>query len=190
MTRKKEKEQKLKKLGAKHLVFCAEYIVSLDATAAAIAAGFSEKAASQIGYRFMQDPLIKAEIEKLKAERIERTKIDADYVLKRLVEIDQLDVMDILNNDGTVKYIQDWPKAWRQFANGIDVQEQFNDGNPTGFLKKIKWPDKVKNLELLGKHVSVQAFNEKLEIKNADAAEELTDDELNREIERRLKALS
>lgn len=27
-------------------------------------------------------------------------------------------------------------------------------------LKKIKWPDKVKNLELLGKHVSVQAFKE------------------------------
>ncbi len=31
-------------------------------------------------------------------------------------------------------------------------------------LKKIKWPDKVKNLELLGKHVTVQAFNEKTSV--------------------------
>lgn len=33
----------------------------------------------------------------------------------------------------------------------------------TALLKKIKWPDKVKNLELLGKHVSVQAFKEQME---------------------------
>jgi phage terminase small subunit len=33
-----------------------------------------------------------------------------------------------------------------------------------GLLKKIKWPDKVKNLELLGKHVDVQAFKEQKEL--------------------------
>ncbi|MDR0068187.1 terminase small subunit, partial [Acinetobacter sp. 11520] len=32
-----------------------------------------------------------------------------------------------------------------------------------GWLKKIKWPDKVKNLELLGKHISVGAFKDKVE---------------------------
>lgn len=31
-----------------------------------------------------------------------------------------------------------------------------------GLLKKIKWPDKIKNLELLGKHVTVQAFREQV----------------------------
>ncbi|CCK05649.1 Phage terminase small subunit [Cronobacter sakazakii 696] len=30
----------------------------------------------------------------------------------------------------------------------------------SALLKKIKWPDKVKNLELLGKHISVMAFKE------------------------------
>ncbi|MFW8217264.1 terminase small subunit, partial [Klebsiella pneumoniae] len=31
-------------------------------------------------------------------------------------------------------------------------------------LKKIKWPDKVKNLELIGKHVDVNAFKERMEV--------------------------
>ncbi|NGE23598.1 terminase small subunit, partial [Klebsiella pneumoniae] len=35
-------------------------------------------------------------------------------------------------------------------------------GDSTVLLKKIKWPDKVKNLELLGKHISVQAFREQV----------------------------
>jgi phage terminase small subunit len=33
-----------------------------------------------------------------------------------------------------------------------------------GILKKIKWPDKVKNLELIGKHVDVNAFKERVEV--------------------------
>jgi phage terminase small subunit len=38
--------------------------------------------------------------------------------------------------------------------------EMASEGNAAALLKKIKWPDKVKNLELLGKHISVQAFKE------------------------------
>ncbi len=34
-----------------------------------------------------------------------------------------------------------------------------------GILKKIKWPDKVKNLELLGKHININAFSERQDIK-------------------------
>ena len=36
-------------------------------------------------------------------------------------------------------------------------------GDSDAIMKKIKWPDKTKNLELLGKHISVQAFKEKTE---------------------------
>ena len=95
-----------------------------------------------------------------KAEREERTKIDADYVLKRLVEIDQMDVLDIMDDDGNVKPLRDWPKIWRQYISNIETISM-DDGE--GWLKKIKWPDKVKNLELLGKHVSVGAFKDKIE---------------------------
>ena len=48
-------------------------------------------------------------------------------------------------------------------------------------LKKIKWPDKVKNLELLGKHVDVNAF--KTVVENKVTIQDMTDDELTRRLQ-------
>ena len=55
-----------------------------------------------------------------------------------------------------------------------------------GFLKKIKWPDKVKNLELIGKHVDVQAFKDKVEHEGTieHQAAKLTDEQLDERIRR------
>ncbi|MFW5401481.1 terminase small subunit, partial [Yersinia sp. 1252 StPb PI] len=100
-------------------------------------------------------------IAELKGERCEEVGIDAAYVLRRLVEIDQMDVLDILLPNGELKPIKDWPKTWRTTLSGMDVTEM--SGDAPGLLKKIKWPDKVKNLELLGKHISVMAFKEQIE---------------------------
>lgn len=105
---------------------------------------------------------IAARIDELKAQRSERTAIDADYVLKRLVQIDEMDVLDILEDSGSVKVISEWPKSWRTLVSGLDVSEIMS-GDSIVCLKKIKWPDKVKNLELIGKHVNIQAFKDKIE---------------------------
>lgn len=107
-------------------------------------------------------PHVAARVDELKLARSERTAIDADYVLKRLVEIDEMDVLDILEESGGVKAISEWPKAWRTLISGLDVSELMSD-DAVIVLKKIKWPDKVKNLELIGKHVEVQAFKDKIE---------------------------
>ncbi len=122
----------------------------------------SQKAAESGAARLMIKPHINAYIMKSLEERSERTKIDSDYVLMRLVEIDKMDVADILNDDGGCKPISDWPETWRRYLSGMDIAEMFDDGSVIGMLKKIKWPDKVKNLELLGKHVDVQAFKERI----------------------------
>jgi phage terminase small subunit len=90
----------------------------------------------------------------------EEAQVDATYVLKRLVEIDQMDVLDIMDENLNMKPLKEWPKIWRQYINNIESIE-LSDGE--GWLKKIKWPDKVKNLELIGKHVSVGAFKDKIE---------------------------
>jgi phage terminase small subunit len=39
----------------------------------------------------------------------------------RLVEIDQMDVIDILNDDGSLKPIREWPKIWRTTLSGFDL---------------------------------------------------------------------
>ncbi|MBO8066138.1 terminase small subunit [Morganella morganii] len=144
----------------KQEMFCREYLVDLNATQAAIRAGYSDKTARSQANRMLTNVDIEKRIQELKSERGERLEIDADYVLQRLVEIDQMDVVDILLSNGEIKPIKDWPKVWRITLSGIDVTEMAGDS--TGLLKKIKWPDKVKNLELLGKHISVQAFREQV----------------------------
>lgn len=100
--------------------------------------------------------------------------IDASYVLKRLVEIDQMDVLDIHNDDGTIKPIREWPKIWRTYLNSIEVSEIMqgtgDERQIAAILKKVKWPDKVKNLELIGKHLAVGAFVEKVDHTSSDGS--------------------
>lgn len=140
--------------------FVEEYLIDLNATQAAIRSGYSEKTAKSVGHENLTKPDIQKAIEEAQNKRQEQAQIDAAYVLKRLVEIDQMDVLDIMDDDGNVKPLRDWPKIWRQYISNIETISM-DDGE--GWLKKIKWPDKVKNLELLGKHVSVGAFKDKVE---------------------------
>ena len=129
--------------------FVEEYLIDLNATQAYIRAGYAVKndeTASVMASRLLGNDKVQTTIQEALKARQERTKIDADYVLKRLVEIDQMDVLDIMDDDGNVKPLRDWPKIWRQYISNIETISM-DDGE--GWLKKIKWPDKVKNLELL-----------------------------------------
>lgn len=148
------------KLTDKQELFAREYLSDLNATQAAKRAGYSEKTANEQGARLLANVSVSKRIADLKADRNEEVGINAAYVLRRLVEIDQMDVLDILLSNGEIKPIKDWPKTWRTTLSGMDVSEMAGDA--AGLLKKIKWPDKVKNLELLGKHVDVQAFKEQV----------------------------
>lgn len=148
-----------KKLTAKQEMFVSEYLKDLNATQAAIRAGYSEKTANRIATENLSKLVIQEAIAKGKQKRLEETKVDANYVLKRLIEIDEMDVCDILDNVGNFKPIVEWPKCWRRTISGLDIQELMV-GDVETVMRKIKWPDKVKNLELLGKHIDVQAFKE------------------------------
>ena len=154
------------KINAQMERFCREYIKNPDnQTAAAAAAGYKNAAVS--ASRNMDNPKVLERIAELMKYRNKRTKIGADYVLKRLIEIDQMDVLDILNDDGGLKPISDWPKVWRTTLSGLDISTtitNFDETTLENMLKKIKWPDKVKNLELIGKHVDVQAFKDRVDV--------------------------
>ncbi|EMR9403213.1 terminase small subunit [Escherichia coli] len=152
----------------KQEMFCREYLIDLNATQAAIRAGYSEKTSNEQGARLLANVSVQNRISELKAERNDRVEVDADYVLKRLFDIDQMDVADILLANGEIKPIKDWPKVWRTTLSGIDVIEMAA-ADSAALLKKIKWPDKVKNLELLGKHVTVQAFKENMKTEHGGA---------------------
>lgn len=150
--------------------FAQEYIVDLNASQAAIRAGYSGKTAYSIGQRLLKNVEVQALIQTLKTERVERVEVDADYVVNRLIEIDQMDVLDIMDDAMSLRPVSEWPKVWRQYLNGFDLADMFEghgeDRVMVGILKKIKWPDKVKNLELLGRHFGV--FKDKLELTGPD----------------------
>ena len=160
--------------------FVEEYLIDLNATQAAIRAGYSEKTAKVIAAQNLSKLNVQEAIEEAQNKRQEQTQIDAAYVLKRLVEIDQMDVLDIMDNQMKIRPVNEWPKVWRQYVVNLENLE-LSDGE--GCFKKIKWPDKVKNLELLGKHVSVGAFKDRIEHSGQLEIQSLSDlmDELSKE---------
>lgn len=156
----------MKKLTAKQQRFVDEYLVDLNASAAARRAGYSERTARAIGDENLTKPDIQAAIAAAMNARSERTKVTSDRVLQRMVEIDEMDVLDIMNDDMSLKPVSVWPKVWRLYLSGFDLAELF-EGNGdaremVGILKKIKWPDKLKNLEMLGRHFGM--FNDKVRL--------------------------
>ncbi|HGA5240288.1 TPA: terminase small subunit [Salmonella enterica subsp. houtenae serovar Rough:z4,z23:-] len=180
------------KLTDKQELFAREYLKDLNATQAAIRAGYSEKTAQVQSSRLLSYAMVQTRIAELKVDRNDEVGVDASYVLKRLVEIDQMDVLDIMTDDMSLKPVSEWPASWRRYLSGFDIAEMFegrgDDREMVGILKKIKWPDKVKNLELLGKHVTVQAFREQTSteitganggpVRYADMSEELLEEKL------------
>jgi len=74
-------------LTPKQLMFCKEFLVDLNATQAAIRAGYSKKTAGQMGFENLKKPEIRKEVERLIGQREERTERSADEVIKRLWEI-------------------------------------------------------------------------------------------------------
>ena len=176
----KRKSTQFKPLTAMQEAYCQSYIKTPEnQTQAAINAGFSPNTAAVKASVMMRDERIQKRIAELMEERNKRMRVSADYVLMRLVEIDQMDVLDILNDDGGMKPIAEWPKVWRTSLSAMDIatikttQASLQKENGEAdlsvedvehILKKVKWPDKVKNLELMGKHVDVNAFKERLDV--------------------------
>lgn len=156
-------------LTAKQQQFVSEYLVDLNATQAAIRAGYSAKRADAIGYDLLRNTGVASAIHDAKQARAERTEIDADWVLKRLARDATADLADLYDDQGSLKPVKDWPMVWRTgLVAGVEtVQERAGvgaDGEPAFVtVRKVKLLDRTKLVELIGKHVDVGAFKERVE---------------------------
>lgn len=102
---------------------------------------------------------------------VDEFKIDSGFVLRRLKEIDDLDVIDIIKDDMSgFKLLSEWPKVWRKSISSIDMKKMITSIGESEeletIIEKIKWPDKVKNLEMIGRHVSVKAWDKEVQTTN------------------------
>lgn len=152
------------KLTAKQEIFCLEYLKDLNATQAAIRAGYSEDTAHSIGHENLSKPEIAKRISEAKAERSQRTQVDADWLLTQLATEAMADVADLYDEaTGALKPVHEWPKIWRQgLVAGIDVNQLSQDGQSIGEVVKVKLADRTRIKELIGKHVDIGAFRDRV----------------------------
>lgn len=153
-----------KTLTAKQQAFVAHYLVTLNATEAAKAAGYSEKTAAVMAAENLIKPNIQKAIQDAQAKRAEKLEVDAEWVLKRLIDSVEADLDDLFNADGGIRPIGQWPDAFRKgLVAGIEVDEiRGAEGEVIGYTKKIKLSDRLRRLELIGKHIGM--WKDKVEV--------------------------
>lgn len=148
-------------LKAKQKRFVEEYLVDLNATQAAIRAGYSPESAGSIGSENLQKPEIRARIDKAMAERSKRTGINADRVLLELGKIAFINATDVINMDDATILSEANRDDTAAIASVKVKTIPGEDGD--GVEREIRLADKLKALELLGKHLGL--FTDKVEVK-------------------------
>ena len=141
------------KLTAKQKRFVEEYLIDLNATQAAIRAGYSPHTAKEIGYENLTKPHIRARVDEALAERSKRTGINADRVVRELARIAFVNAADVINFD-SVTLSENASEDDTAAIASVRVKTIPTDAGE-GVEREIRICDKLKALELLGKHLGM-----------------------------------
>lgn len=135
------------KLTDKQTAFVREYLVDLNATQAAIRAGYSERTASRIGPQLLGKTCVREAIEKAQAKRARRVEVTQDYVLSNLVEVVErtMQRVPVLDRKGEQVTDEEGRAVWTFDAKGAN-----------------------RALELLGKHLGIFTDKVKAEVSGPD----------------------
>jgi phage terminase small subunit len=134
--------------------FVAEYLANgLNATQAAVAAGYSERTAQQQGSRLLLNAEVAAAVGGKTAQLMDKLEITADMVLQEIGKLAFFDPIHLLNSDGSVKQIHEIESRHRVSIAGFEVCELFEGSGEQkhafGLMKKVKLVDKTRNLDML-----------------------------------------
>lgn len=155
------------KLTPKQERFVAEYLVDLNASQAAVRAGYRGDP-NTIGPRLLANVGVRSLIEKGKAKRIERIEITQDEVLLQLRRILSFDIRTLYNEQGGMKAPHELDDAAATVLVGVDVSEEFEgsgeDRVHVGYMKKAKIPDRTAALALAMRHLGL--MKDKLEVEH------------------------
>ena len=154
--------------------FVDEYLIDLNGTQAAIRAGYSESTAQEQSSQLLARPDIRALIEQAQKDRVDRVQINQDTTVNELKTIAFSDVADfvIVKEGGVIEQrpFNELKKEQTRCVKKIRQTvrtAQSSDGaviHQTAVLE-LELYDKVKSLELLGRHLGI--FNDKLTLDGA-----------------------
>lgn len=143
------------KMTARQARFVSEYMRDLNATKAAVRAGYSAKTADRIGPQLLGKTCVREAVEAAQEARAARTRVTADKVIRALAAIAFADPRDYLEWDGDSVRAKDSAELTpEQSAAVADVIQ-----TPAG--TRVKLHDRLKALELLGKHLGI--FTDRLQ---------------------------
>ncbi|RKJ00405.1 terminase small subunit [bacterium D16-54] len=148
------------KLTEKQRRFVDEYLIDLNATQAAIRAGYSVKTAKDIGCQNLAKLNIQQAVSEQMAERSKRTGVNQDRIVLELAKIAFVNAADVIDSDDATI------KAGATADDTAAIQSVKVKVIPTkegeGVEREIRLNDKLKALELLGKHLGM--WNDKLDV--------------------------
>lgn len=148
------------KLTEKQQRFVDEYLIDLNATQAAIRAGYSSKTADAIGCENLTKPNIQQKIAEHMAECSKRTGINQDRIVLELARIAFVNIDDVVDTE-TGKILPNASRDDLACIEGIKYKESDNQFGGS-VEREVKIAPKMKALELLGKHLGM--WNDKLDV--------------------------
>lgn len=148
--------------------FIEEYLIDLNATQAAIRAGYSPDTAQQTGSENLSKPVIRAQIDRAMAERSKRTGVNAERVVQELAKIAFVNATEVIDpKTATVK--EDALPEDTAAIQSVKVKTFGEDG----LEREIKMADKIKALELLGKHLGMFQNNVNVTLGTSDKLDDI-----------------
>lgn len=141
-------------LTAKQEKFCLEYVVDLNATQAAIRAGYSENAAMEIGYENLRKPQIADFIAKLKQKSAEILEITHQDVLTRLKNWAESDITETIGL--TPEEVKELPLEIRQLVTKYKhTSKTYKDGETpiTEHVIELHFVSKEKAIDMINRHI-------------------------------------
>ncbi|SEU20078.1 terminase small subunit [Enterocloster lavalensis] len=158
----------------KQKLFVEEYLIDLNATQAAIRAGYSPDTAKAIGSENLTKPDIRAHIDKAMAERSKRTGVNADRVVMELAKIAFINAMDVIDTKTATVKADALPEDTAAIQS-VKVKTSSSE-NSEMVEREIKMADKIKALELLGKHLGM--FKDRVELSGSLESEKTKMDDI------------
>lgn len=148
------------KLTEKQKRFVEEYLIDLNATQAAIRAGYKVDNACAMGAENLKKPQIAEVIGKALAERSRRTGINQDRVVQELARIAFVNITDVVNGDCEI--LSSASEDDLAAIESVKVKTIPTKSGEVGVEREVRLSSKLKALELLGKHLGM--WNDKIDL--------------------------
>jgi phage terminase small subunit len=147
-------------LTAKQRRFVEEYLVDLNATQAAIRAGYSARTAHSVGHENLNKPEIAKAIQEAQAKRSKRTEITQDRVLQELARIGFGNLQNVLTPAGNLMSAADWDEDTARSISSMEIITRPGGLDENGereveHVAKIKAWDKLAALDKIARHLGM-----------------------------------